>query len=200
MTCPGSVPSVGVGRGPASSAPQLGQAEIENLHAPSRVTNTFSGFRSRWTMPRRAPRPDRADLTRVVDRLAHRQRAAVGGEASRPRAAPRRHRRAGVGADVVDGEDVGMVECRRPRALPARSAARRSASARRGRRKHLDRDLALQPRVARAIDLAHAACAKGATISYGPRRVPAPRPMCRDSISVSAVCDRDSRRCRRRRP
>ena len=37
---------------------------------------------------------------------------------------------------------------------------------------HLDRDVAVQPRVARAIDLAHPAGADGDRISYGPRRVP----------------------------
>ena len=62
-------------------------------------------------------------------------------------------------ADVVERADVRMVE-RRDRLAPrARTAARSSGSAR-VRRQDLDRDGAVEPRVARLVDLAHAAGAE----------------------------------------
>ena len=39
-------------------------------------------------------------------------------------------------------------------------------------REDLDGDVAIEPRIARAIDLAHPACAELARISYAPRSVP----------------------------
>ena len=51
--------------------------------------------------------------------------------------------------------------------------ARRSAIGANELRQDLDRDVAIELRVARAIDLAHAARTEGERISYGPRRVPA---------------------------
>ena len=105
---------------------------------PSSVTNMFSGFRSRWTMPFScaAARP-RAIWMRVLDGLA---RAASGRRpaaraASRPRELRHGVRDAVVRAEVVDREDVRDGRGRRrswPRARSARarpeSAARASGS------------------------------------------------------------------------
>ena len=81
---------------------------------PSSARKMFSGFRSRCTMPRAwaAPSP-RADLERDVERRVHRKRAARRARAQRLTFQALRHevRRAAVIADVVDGQDVGVVEC-----------------------------------------------------------------------------------------
>ena len=72
--------------------------------------------------------------------------------------------------------DVRMVE-RRERlrfALEAREPLRIGGE--RGRQ-DLDRDVAIELGIARAIDLAHAAGADGARTSYGPRRMPDRRGM-----------------------
>ena len=58
------------------------------------------------------------------------------------------------GADVVDGQDVRVVQRRRGARLLLEAAEPLGIGGER-RREHLDRDLALEPRVARAIDLAH---------------------------------------------
>ena len=134
---------------------------------PSRVTKMFSGLRSRWTMPfswaaarpwavwiaystaLRArhrpplePRPQRLALQQLGDHV----RAPV------------------LAADVVDRPGCSDGSARRPRAPPARSAA-----GARGRREvwrqHLERHVALEARVASAVDLAHAPGADQRTIS-----------------------------------
>ena len=83
------------------------------LTRPSLVMNRLSGFRSRWTMPLScaAARPS-ADLARVVDRLARRQRASLQTAAERFALEQLGDDvgRAGVGADIVDGQDVRVVE------------------------------------------------------------------------------------------
>ena len=102
-------------------------------------------------------------LARVVDGFARRQRAALQPAAER---FPLEQfgddvGRAGVDADVVDGQDVRVIE------LPggARLLLEAMHPAGIGRERlgdQLDRDLAPQARIARAIDLAHAAGAKPA--------------------------------------
>ena len=118
----------------------------------------LSGFRSRWTMPRScaAARPATSCSARSMVRAA----------ASGPRSTQRAQRlaleelgdeeRHGADADVEDREHVGMRQrCDRARFLleappPIVIGGRR-------RRHDLDRDVAPEPRVARAIDLAHPA-------------------------------------------
>ena len=65
-----------------------------------------------------------------------------------------------VGADVVDGEDVGVVQGR-GRAGFLLEAAQAIGIAGPERRQHLDRDIAVEPRVARPVDVAHASGAEG---------------------------------------
>ena len=72
--------------------------------------------------------------------------------------------------EAVDRRDVRMIERGEQRALRARSARRRSGSAANDARQDLDRDVAPELRVARAIDLAHAAGAERAPITHGPTR------------------------------
>ena len=141
------------------SAVSLARPKSRILTRPSRVTKTFSGFRSRWTMPLScaAARPLR-DLAGVVDGLAMRQRRCADARAQRLALEQLRDdvRRALVAADVVDGEDVGVIE----RAGGARlllEAAQAVGVGRERRGQHLDGDVAAEARVARAIDLAHAA-------------------------------------------
>ena len=66
----------------------------------------------------------------------------------------------------------GWLELRDRRAPRARSARGSCGSLGELRRQDLDRDGAIEARVARLVDLAHAAGAGGGRISYGPRRVP----------------------------
>ena len=79
-------------------------------------------------------------------------------------------------ADVVERADVRMAE-RGDRLRLALEAEAELRVAGEVRRQHLDRDGAVEARVARAVDLAHAARAERETISYGPRRVPGERGM-----------------------
>ena len=62
--------------------------------------------------------------------------------------------------DAVDLRDVRMVQRGERPALRARSAPAARDRAAKSRRQDLDRDVAIEPRVARAIDLAHSAGAE----------------------------------------
>jgi hypothetical protein len=64
-----------------------------------------------------------------------------------------------LAADVVERADVRVVEAR-DRARLALEAGADLGVVDEVRRKHLDRDFAAEPRIARAIDLAHAAGAE----------------------------------------
>ena len=97
-----------------------------------------------------------------VDRLGRRQRAA--GERLAQRRALEQLgdeiRLIVVGPDVVDREDVGVVQdCGRAGFLL--EAAQPNGIAGPERRQHLDRDIAVEPRIARPVDVAHASGAEG---------------------------------------
>jgi hypothetical protein len=63
-------------------------------------------------------------------------------------------------ADIVESADVWVIQCRDGAPFPIEALAKlRIAGKLRG--KNLDRDRAVEPRVARLVDLAHAARAKG---------------------------------------
>jgi hypothetical protein len=68
--------------------------------------------------------------------------------------------RAGRFLDAVDVRDVRVVERRQHLRLSVESVEPLGIR-REQLRQHLDRDVAIQPRIARAIDLAHAAGAEG---------------------------------------
>ena len=77
-------------------------------------------------------------------------------------------RRPVVLADLIDGEDVGMIErCGRLRFLF--EAAKTFVIMRKGHRQDLDRDLAPERRLPRAIHLAHPAGAKQRDDLVGPQ-------------------------------
>ena len=127
------------------------------------MTNTFSGFRSRWTIPFScaAARPAR-DLDRDVDRLADRQRRRSRPVAQRLALEQLRDevRRAVVRADVVERDDVGVGE-RRDGARLLLEAAQAVRVRRQVAGQDLDRDVAPEARVAGAVDLSHAARTEG---------------------------------------
>ena len=80
-------------------------------------------------------------------------------------------RRAVVLADVVDRGDVGVIQdAGGPRLLL--EAAQASGVLRERRRQHLDRDLAAEPRILRAVDLAHAPGADRVEDLVGPELRP----------------------------
>ena len=64
-----------------------------------------------------------------------------------------------MGADVVDRQDVGMGEAATASASCSNRRSAIGVAAKPGS-EHLDRDVALQPRVVRAVDRAHAAGAQ----------------------------------------
>ena len=131
--------------------------------APSRVRNTFSGLRSRWTTPRAcaAARPSAIDAA-IVHRLAPRQRARLQPCAQRVSLEQLHHRDGHVVDDrqLVDRDDA-RVRQRGDRARLGLEPPPHLGIGRDVRRHHLDGDVAIEPRVARAIHLAHAAGADG---------------------------------------
>ena len=107
-----------------------------------------------------AARPS-AICTAIVERLARRQRARCQRVAQRLAVEQLRHdvRRAVVHADVVHREDVRMVQRRGGSRFLLEALQPVGIGARRSR-ENLDRDVAPEARVARAIDLAHPARAE----------------------------------------
>ena len=196
----GDASAVGLGLERPPSSRQLGETEVEDLHAAVAREEEFSGFRSRWTMPFScaAARPA-AICMRVVDRLARRQRRRAHPRAQRLALEQLRNdvRRALVRADVEDREDVRMVQRAGRCAPPARSGAADRGLGE-GGRQDLDRDLALQPRVARTIHLAHPTCAKKRQDLVGSEagasrecyRITAARILCRAESPGSAAGNR----------
>ena len=166
MTVPGSVWPRRVGAlvsspGAAGST-RLARPKSRILTCPSLVTKTFSGFRSRWMMPFScaAARPLR-DLQRVVHGLLQGDRARVEPAAQRL-ALQQLHDGEGdavVGAEVVDREDVRMRE-RRDGLRLALEPRERVGIGGDGFGEDLDRDVAVELRVPRPVDLAHAARAE----------------------------------------
>ena len=102
------------------------------------------------------------DLHGVVQRLARRQSGAAQDRAKRRPLQQLRDQVGGpvLGADVVDGEHVGVIQGAGGAGF-LREAAQALFVPGERRRQHLERDLAAQSRVARAVDLAHASRAEG---------------------------------------
>ena len=77
---------------------------------------------------------------------------------------------------AVDMRDVRMIE--RGEHLRLAAETRQAMGiVRHGGQQHIDRDVAIQLRVVRAIDLAMPPAPRADTISYGPRRVPGDKAM-----------------------
>ena len=127
------------------------------------------------------------DLDRDLQRLVERQRPFLEARGQRLAVEMRHDQvvRAIDAADVVDAADVGMVQGRDGASL-ALEAGPHIGIASDVARQDLDRDRAIEPRVAGPVDLAHAARADLGRISYGPRRVPGVR---------GTAGGRDYRRC-----
>ena len=105
---------------------QLGDAEVEDLDPPVVRDEQVVGLHVAMddALVVRGGEPLRS-LARVVDGFARRQRASL--QPAAERFALEQFGddvgRAGVDADIVDGQDVRVIESARPRAPPARSAA-----------------------------------------------------------------------------
>ena len=131
--------------------------------APAFVSITLPGFRSRWTMPCRCAVLERVgNLDGDLQRLVERQRALrqASASVSPSRYSMTRNAVPSLLADVVEGADVRMVELRdRPRLALEALAELRIGRERVGQ--DLDRDGAIEARVAGPVDLAHAAGAEG---------------------------------------
>ena len=149
------------GDDPPSASSALARPKSSTLTVPSGVILTLAGFRSRWTMPLLVRGLERVgDLPR--DRRAPR-RAGIGAlrrsgrRASRPRPAPARApSMPSDSLEAVDRRDVRMIQ-RGERPAPRAGIAPAARRQLRSVRQDLDRDVAIQLRVAGAIDLAHAA-------------------------------------------
>ena len=138
---------------------QLGEAEVEDLDAAVARHEDVVRLQVAVDDPLvvRGRQPAR-DLAGVVDGLPMRQRRCADARAERLPIEQFRDdvRRAVVGADVVDAEDVGVIE-RADRARLLLEAAEAIAVGRERRRQHLDGDVPAEACVARAVDFAHAA-------------------------------------------
>ena len=161
MTSPGDVVAV--------VAPSLAAATLRarpkssTLMCPSLVTITLAGLRSRWTMPRSCAAARAFAICApysIALRIGTGPRETMSASVSPSRSSVTAYARRPIVADVVDGDDVGVGEAgeRLHLALEARE---RVGIGGEGRGKHLDGDVAPEARVARPIDLAHAARADG---------------------------------------
>ena len=141
---------------------QLREPEVEDLDAAVFGDEEVLGFQVAMDDPLLVRRREPArDLGRVVEHLAYRDPASGQPLAQRLAFEELRDdvRRAVVFAEVVDREDAGMVQ-RRRRARLLLEPAQPVGVLRERRRQHLDRHLAVQPRVPRPIDLPHPARAE----------------------------------------
>ncbi len=148
---------VGLRAGAGLRLRQLGEAEVEDLDA--------AFVRDEEVLGLEVPMHDALvvrrgqamrDLEGIVDRLARRE--AAGRELRSQRLAFQKFlndvRRTVVAPDVVDRRDVGMVQDARGLRFLL-EAAQAVRVGRERRRQHLDRDVAPEPGILRAIDLAH---------------------------------------------
>jgi hypothetical protein len=149
---------------------ELGQAEVEDLDAAVASQEEVLGFEVSVDDAAVVGGGEAArHLASVVDGLARGQRRAVDPVAQcLPVEQLRDHvGRALVRPYVVDGDDVGMVERAGGAGLLLEAAQPLGV---RGQRcgQDLDRDVARQPRVPRAVDLAHPARAQRGRDLVGP--------------------------------
>jgi hypothetical protein len=135
----------------------LGKTEVENLHSPVGEQEDVLGLQVAVDDAALVRRGEPGgDLRRDLHGLARRRRSAVQALAQRlaEEELHDRERLVALPADVVDGEDVGMREGG-DRLRLALEAGERVGARREMRRQHLERHVALEPRVARPIDLPH---------------------------------------------
>ena len=130
----------------------------------SGVIMMFDGFRSRWMMPAGVRARQRIrDLIRRLRRHGHGRHAPAEHVVERL-ALDVLHRDvvdAVALADVVDDDNVGVIEARSEPGLALETGEPLGVAAELGRQ-HLQRDGPIEPRIARAIDLAHAAASEDA--------------------------------------
>ena len=133
------------------------------------------------------------NLDRIVDHRARRQRPPVHPLAKRLADEQLGDDPGGavVHADVVDRDDIRVIQAAR-RASFLFEPALAIGIARECRRQDLDRDLALQLRVARAIDLAHAADAEASEDLESADAIARGRPMEAEAIICPVVSNRIS--------
>ena len=151
--------------GVAAERARLGlprEPEVEHLDAPVGRQEQVLGLEVAVDDPLLVRRRESMrDLRRVLRGLARRQRAGLEPLAQRF-ALQQLHDGVGHavrGAEVEDREDVRVRE-RGDRARLALEARERLGVGRNPLRQHLERDVARQPRVARAVDLAHSSRAE----------------------------------------
>jgi hypothetical protein len=141
---------------------ELGQAEIENLHASVARNKNILRLQIAMNDPLLVRgRQTTRNLFTVLGGFAHRQGAGTHPLAQGLTLQKLGHevRRAFMLAEVVNGEDVGMIQrCNRLRLLL--KTPQLLGIAGESPRQDLDRDLAVEPRIPRPIHLAHAASAQ----------------------------------------
>ena len=149
------------GPAPGSLSRSLARPKSSSFTRPSRVTNAFSGFTSRWTIPFSWAAPSASAIWMPYSTALRK------GRAPPPQALAQRLAleqlgddvgHVAVGRHVEHGDDVRVVEA----AGRARLAAERLHALLRqgeGRAQHLDGHVTAEARVARAVHLAHAPAA-----------------------------------------
>ena len=136
---------------------ELGDAEVEHLHVAARRNDDVGGFQVAMDDAPGVRRLERVgELESPFDQLIRRHLLADA-RVERPALEQLHHeiRTALVLADVIDRADVRMVD-RRDGARLTVEPFERDRVAGDGRRKDFDRDVAIEPGVAGAIDFAHA--------------------------------------------
>ena len=166
MTCPAPVgeDSVASPLSVVCRSTSFARPKSSTFTRPSVVTNTFSGFRSRWTIPFACAASSPCATCTAKDRAcrcvgARREAISRSVSPSQQLRDDVGDGRAGVGrlrSHVVDGQDVRVVEGGHGPRLALEPCEPFGVGGQL-RGQHLDRDLASQPRVAGAVDLAHPA-------------------------------------------
>ena len=160
---PGAAESVGsFSDREASSGDALARPKSRILTTPSVVRITFSGFRSRWTMPLACAAARPSAIWPAIWSAFGSGRPAAVEQVPQVRALEELHGQVGppgLLADVVDRDDVRVVQ-RRGRARLGVEAGDAGRVADHVVRKDLDRDAPAEPRVLRPPDLSHSAGAQ----------------------------------------
>ena len=150
--------TVGIAETPPESVSiSFARPKSRILTKPSVETITFSGFRSRWTIPAAWAFARPSETCAATLRTFFTGIGPGDGQLAQRLAVDELHRdegRLAFAADLVDRDDVGMVQRRGgPRLLLEPREAFAVGRERLG--KDLQRDFAAEPRVPRPVDLSH---------------------------------------------
>ena len=139
------------------SAPAFASPKSSTFTVPSRVSATLPGFRSRWTMPLSCAAPRASVIWRAMARASFSgsgPRAIRSANVSPSTNSSTNARTPAVVLEAINRADVRMIEHRQHPSFALESGT--TLGVRHERiGQQLDCDITVEPRVPRAIDLAH---------------------------------------------